>query len=441
MSATAPAAPGPAPAWRAWAPDAALGLAVAFLGLLEATNTEYVESPRTALALVALGFAVAVGLSRRAPGVALALLWAVGTLQVLGSVDLMLVQVSVAVVAFGTARWGSVATVWASALSIPTAALIGVLVVGQYGLGLLVQSAGFEAVVQEMYRYGDTWQVGAAVVGMSLLGVPWLAGLALRFMARAKVSEVSQEVAEVTAARAVIDREQAQEIARLREDQARLARDVHDVVGHSLAVILAQAESAQFLPDDDPAALKQTMANIATSARTSLQDVRQVLASTQDGAPRTAGLQDLVDNVRASGHQVASSVVGKPRPLPPELETVAYRVLQEMLTNAIKHGRRDAPVTVEQHWEGELRLEVRNAVARVDTPAPPVTDETRPVAVLGEQPGARSSAGPDSSGQGLEGMRRRLESVGGRLDVRRREEPGGPTFTATAWLPVRTVSP
>ena len=122
-------------------------------------------------------------------------------------------------------------------------------------------------------------------------------------------------------------------------------------------------------------------------------------------------LDALINGVRESGHEVASSEVGTPQPMPPELDVVAYRVLQEMLTNAIKHGRRDDPVFVERHWEGELRIEVRNVV----------------------EPGGEVT-GPR---HGLDGMRRRLESVGGRLDVRRREEEGRATFTATAWIPVR----
>jgi signal transduction histidine kinase len=127
------------------------------------------------------------------------------------------------------------------------------------------------------------------------------------------------------------ERDQAEEIARLREDQARLARDVHDVVGHSLAVILAQAESAQFLEDADTTGLKRTMANIATSARSSLDDVRTVLATTQgrpSGPPQQPDLEGLLDGVRASGHVVESTVVGTPQPLPPELEVVDFRVLQ-----------------------------------------------------------------------------------------------------------------
>ncbi|WP_193610506.1 histidine kinase [Nocardioides lijunqiniae] len=401
---------------RRWLPDLGAGLVVLLLGLLEVANRDYMVD-RDGLVLVALAMAGAVALSRHAPAASLALVWLIGVLQVVNAVELMLVELAIAVVAFGCARWGSTATVWVSVLSIPAAAVIAVVYVGINGLDALVEGAGFEQVVEDRYSYGDTWQVAAAVVGMALLGVPWLAGLTLRFVARAQASRASQEHAEEEAAQAVMESEQAREIARLREEQTRLARDVHDVVGHSLAVILAQAESAQYLSDVDTQKLKVTMENIATSARSSLQDVRQVLTPTDRAEPlRSAELDELIAGVRASGHEVVSSEVGAVQPLPPELEVVAFRVLQEMLTNAIRHGRRDEPVFVERHWPdgswvGELRIEVRNVV---DVAA----DETPP-------------------GQGLEGMRRRLESVGGRLDVRRRAATEGETFTVTAWVPVR----
>ncbi|SDT24963.1 sensor histidine kinase [Jiangella sp. DSM 45060] len=400
--------------WRAWVPDLAVAAIVAFLGLYEAATAWVLPGNRFELVFVAIGTAAAVGLSRRLPAAALALVWGVCGLQLLAGIDLMLVQVTIAAVAFGTARWGSTATVWLSALSIPLAGMIVITIVNSRGLGGLAGLAGNESVVDTVRELSTTWQVTAALIGAAALGAPWLAGLALRFGDRARLSRASQEAAEEDAARAVSETEQAREIARLREDQARLANDVHDVVGHSLAVILAQAESAQYLDDTDPKALKETMAKIATSARTSLRDVRQVLADTQQPDAPPAGLDTLVDGVRASGHEVVSTEIGTPRPLPPELEVVAFRVLQEMLTNAIKHGRRDTPVHVERHWEGELRIEVRNVVA----PSP-------------------FAANGSSGGAGLDGMRRRLESVGGRLDVRRRDEDGRSTFTATAWVPVR----
>ncbi|HWU23331.1 MAG TPA: histidine kinase, partial [Nocardioides sp.] len=254
------------------------------------------------------------------------------------------------------------------------------------------------------------------VIGVAVLLVPWLIGILLRVLSR----EAQTRAVQLETAR---ERDQAAELADLREGQARLARDVHDVVGHSLAVILAQAESAQYLPDDDPARLKQTLATIAGSARSSLQDVRHVLGAT-DGRPPNGGLDTLIDGVRASGHEVLSTEIGDPRPLPPELATVAYRVLQEMLTNAIRHGRRDEPVRVERHWQDELRIEVGNVVDEVDDPAClPASNELL----------ARKQGAP---GSGLSGMRHRLEAVGGRLDVRPRTEDGVPTFTVTAWLPV-----
>ena len=202
----------------------------------------------------------------------------VGVMHVLLGVPVLGVEAAVAVVAFGCARWGRPPTVVASGLSIPAAAGLAAALVASDAYGYFRQLGTFRELVAVADRIGgSTLLVGAAAVGVLVLAVPWLAGLALRATARARTSEVGQEAAEVDAALAQREAAQAQEIAALREDQARLARDVHDVVGHSLAVILAQAESAQYLPDD-PAHLKTTLATIATSARTSLQDVRHVLS-------------------------------------------------------------------------------------------------------------------------------------------------------------------
>lgn len=400
--------------WRTWGPDLAAGLVVLVFGLLEVLRIETYDyyDPRLKLALVVLGIATAVGLSRRLPGLALALVWLVCLMQVYTGTEVLAVQIAIGVVAFGTARWGHPLTVLASALSIPAAAVIAVLWLDPGVFYSALEASGFRELVRQTAGLGDRWQVSAALLGMSVLGVPWLAGLALRFSARAQQSRASQEVAEA-------ERDQAEEIARLREEQAQLARDVHDVVGHSLAVILAQAESAQYLDEVDTQGLKRTMENIASSARTSLDDVRQVLATTSGAGvspSRHADLDSLIEGVRASGHEVRSTEVGVPHPMPPELEVVAFRVLQEMLTNAIKHGRREEPVRVERHWEGDLRIEVSNAVSDA-------AEETQPIQAV---PG----------GQGVEGMRRRLDAVGGRLDVRRRVDP--PTFTATAWVPLRS---
>lgn len=358
--------------------------------------------------MVVVGMMLSVALARKAPGAALGTVWVVCALQVTNDMQVMAVQLAVGFTAFGTARWGSGAVLAISGLSMPVGAGIGAAYLSTKHVASLIQVIGYD----QAARFGTySWAVLAGLVGVVVFGMPWLAGLALRFRDRARESKSSQVAAEADAARAEVAAEQSREIARLREDQARLARDVHDVVGHSLAVILAQAESAQYLRDADTEKLKQTMENIATSARSSLQDVRVVLTPGAKEPARPGSLEALVAGVNESGHEVVSTEVGTAQPLPPELEVVAYRVLQEMLTNAIKHGRRDEPVFVERHWEGELRIEVRNVIA-------PDSVQSEP-------------------GQGVEGMRRRLESAGGRLDVRRREEAGHATFTATAWLPVR----
>jgi len=390
-----------------WLPDLLAGLATFVLALVEIRATG--ETDRWPALVVLGGVALAVGLSRGLPGAALVVAWGTGMLQVVLGVDPMLTEALLAVVAFGCARWGSLPTVWLSGFSIPVSAAFAVLVTSPYSFYRALEVLGIDRIAAETYRTGGyDWRIAAALFGFAMLATPWLLGLALRFAARSQASRRSQVAAEA-------QRDQAEEIARLREEQAQLARDVHDVVGHSLAVILAQAESAQYLHDADTQRLKATMATIAASARSSLDDVRQVLASTaaHGGASRPPAphtdLDSLIDGVRASGHEVIATEVGTPHPLPPELAVVAFRVLQEMLTNAIKHGRRDQPVHVERHWEGELRLEVRNALPE------------------GERSGG--------AGQGLDGMRRRVEAVGGRLDVRRRTAP--PTFTTTAWVPVR----
>ncbi len=233
---------------------------------------------------------LSVALARRAPGAALAVVWLVCGLQVVNDLQLMIVELAVAVTAFGTARWGRPARPGRSAACrCRSAAIIAAVYLDSQGERLLPPRvdhrphrlrAGGAASGRSRGWCWSGWS------GCATLGVPWLAGLTLRFRDRARESRVSQVAAEEDAARAEVAAEQSREIAQLREDQARLARDVHDVVGHSLAVILAQAESAQYLKDADTEKLKQTMENIATSARSSLQDVRHVLTA---GSGRRAG--------------------------------------------------------------------------------------------------------------------------------------------------------
>ncbi|MBX6751178.1 MAG: hypothetical protein IRY85_16175 [Micromonosporaceae bacterium] len=409
---------------RRWLPAAAVAVAVVTAAMVELSQSYvFVRSP-VAGPVFALCLGTAVGVARWAPELALAAAWGAGLLQVVGGVPVLLTEASLVFVLFAAARWGRLGAVVVAGLSALLVPVIALVWVGIAGINL---GFGREVLRSVVGAATDGARgVRLLLLGLVMVTIPYLAGLTLRSLDRAQVAQKARTTAEREAL-------QAQEIARLQEAQNRLARDVHDVVGHSLTVILAQAESAQYL--DDPDQLKRTMEIIAASARTSLRDVRQVLTP---GAASggTGGLDTLIESVRASGHPVQSTEFGVPRPLPPELDTVAYRVLQELLTNAIKHGRRDQPVVVERHWParddtgGALTIVVQNVV------------EDPGAGAGGPGDGGTDIDGTDgaaSGGQGLVGIRRRLESVGGRFEVQRRQETSGEVFCAIAVVPVRQL--
>jgi signal transduction histidine kinase len=394
------------PRFRRWVPDAAAGLIVLFLGWAETAASDTRSQPVMA---VLLATALAVTLIRRAPGVALSIVWFSVLVEVMGTAlveyraPVMLVQAADLAVLYATARWGRPMVMWLGAFSVPLGgAVVAVFLAGSVA-SAVAPIAGVQWLLALGYQFGGHLQFTAAILILLLLAVPWLLGLVVRerTSAATEAAVAASEIAQVTAAR-----EQASELARLRAEQARLARDVHDVVGHSLAVILAQAESAQYLPDEDPAALKATLATVADSARTSLRDIRQVLAATRDEVGAD-GLDRLLEGVRSGGREVISTQAGSPVVLGAERAEIAYRVLQEMLTNAIRHGRRDSAILVRREWSGDqLVIEVRNGVAA-------------------------SAETEITPGQGLTGMAERLRAVEGRLAFVRR----GEVFATTATIP------
>lgn len=423
------------------------GALAALVAAIDLSRVSVSASGVAAAVLFALLVGGGIATMRMMPAVALAAAWAAGLVQIFGDVPVTVAEVPLLAVMFCAARWGSLGTVLAAAATIP-AAFVAVMIAGMTG-SYGAYRFGFAGVLS-----GGWGRSGVALVAFAALAVPWLWGLTMRFVDRAQRARRLQESAEAEAAlaheqtitaqeRAAQAEElaaqaqeltaQAHEIARLRGEQNRLTRDVHDVVGHSLTVILAQAESAQFRGDDDVAVLQETMRTIAASARLSLQDVRGVLSP--DSPRRTsARLEAILASVaEMNGRDTNIVHVGVARPLPPELDEVACRVLQEMLTNALKHGDSAEGLHVELAWPDEhgladsLRIEVVNAIEQtVDTAGQ--RTESMP-----------EHDGPTGLGSGIEGMRRRLASVGGRLDVRRRDSADGSTFTATAWVPVRDI--
>ncbi|MER7504955.1 ATP-binding protein [Nonomuraea pusilla] len=200
-------------------------------------------------------------------------------------------------------------------------------------------------------------------------------------------------------------------------ERARIARETHDVIAHALAVIVAQARGGRFAP----AHAEEVLATIEDTGRAALRDLRAavgVLRAAPDEAetgterqplPGLADLPRLLEHTRSAGLAVAEVVRGMPRPLGPGTELVVYRVVQEALTNTLKHAGRGASGTVVLEWaEDGLRVTV--------------SDD-------GE------STGATGAGNGLAGMRERVAAVGGAVEVRT-EEAGG--FVVEARLPYRT---
>ncbi|MGB3302338.1 MAG: histidine kinase [Gordonia sp. (in: high G+C Gram-positive bacteria)] len=177
-------------------------------------------------------------------------------------------------------------------------------------------------------------------------------------------------------------------------ERSSLARDMHDVVAHSLAVVVAQAEGARFSLDANPDAVKESLGVIADTARQALADVRGVLEelrSTETTAAYTRTDRDqLYARMRAAGMILQTDSVGDEDAASPLNVRVAFAILTESLTNALKYGDLGSPVTVRQDWSEGCRLTVHNALSAT------------PLA-------------PGGAGHGVRGMAERAELAGGTL--------------------------
>ena len=193
-----------------------------------------------------------------------------------------------------------------------------------------------------------------------------------------------------------LEREQEIEAARAAaEEQARIARELHDVVAHALSVIVVQAGAADDAFDRDPGAARSSIRAVDESARSALADLRRVLGLLHDDGPDyepQAGLERLdrlIESVRATGLAVSLEIEGLQRPLPPSVEMSAYRIVQEALTNSLKHAKAE-----------QVRIRIRYS----DTLEVDVRDDGR---------GAANGAA--TPGRGLIGMRERVTLLGGTL--------------------------
>jgi signal transduction histidine kinase len=216
--------------------------------------------------------------------------------------------------------------------------------------------------------------------------------------------------------------------AEVREERVRIAREMHDVVAHALAVITVQAGVGRCLAGQRPEEASSALGSIETISRTAQDELRVVLGLLRDGeggaeplapAPRLIDIKDLADTVRAAGIPVDLRMEGTDRQLSPSLELSIYRVMQEALTNVVKHApgaRAVAELTVSA---GKVRLDVRDGGG------------------AGAGPGGGALRAGWEAGHGITGMRERVGAFGGWL-VAGPVADGG--FQVTAEIPVEVAA-
>jgi signal transduction histidine kinase len=200
------------------------------------------------------------------------------------------------------------------------------------------------------------------------------------------------------------------------QERDRIAQDVHDIMAHSLSVIIAQADGARFLAPARPEAVTTSLENIAASARTSLTEVRMLIETlvadpVGHSNPTIGQLDDLTDRMRTAGLDVVLEQFGEPAALTSTQELAVYRIVQESLTNALKHAGTDPVARVALDWRGQgLAVTVTSS----GTPA-----------ALSE---------PLAKARGLYGMRERARLAGGWLTAGPDDDtPGG--YVVTAYIP------
>ena len=198
------------------------------------------------------------------------------------------------------------------------------------------------------------------------------------------------------------------------QERTRISRDLHDVLAHSLAVIAAQADGARYLVKDQPLPVLKALETIAGSARSALLDAQRVIEGvSEDGMtapqPQMKDITDMVDGMR-SNLRVRDSSSGQPVELSSGQQLAVFRIVQECLTNALKHGGRDTEVRLHLDWSGPgLTLHAASELAHKPEPAE-----------ASERPG-----------RGLAGMRERAHLAGGWLTA----GPDGEHFRVTVFIP------
>ena len=247
-------------------------------------------------------------------------------------------------------------------------------------------------VVAGLIADGENVPLAALPSNTILMATAWIFGDSMRtrrrYLMELEEKAVRTEAQRVTEARQAVS-----------DERTRIARELHDVVAHSMSVMVVQAGAARRVLDSDPAQAADALAAIESTGRESLTEMRRVLGVLRSDddlaeltpAPSLDDFGRLVQQCEEAGLPVELEVTGEARPLTPGLELSAYRIVQESLTNSLKHaGPSRAAVKLEYH------------------------DDALVVQVSDD---GRGAAAPTGKGQGLIGMRERVEAFGGSLDA------------------------
>jgi signal transduction histidine kinase len=369
--------------------DVVLAAAVWFCTVL-LPSTAYWEDPARTF-LVGTLLTAPLAWRRRAPVPAAAAVVAVGLLELLVVPEFLVANVAALFMVYALAAYS---TRWAS----------------RAGLALGLAGAGLAAL-----RYWNTGLASSLVPTATAIGVSVVAAWALGNLRRARVQQLAS--LEERAQLLELERDQEMRLAATTE-RARIARELHDVVAHSLSVVIAQADGGRYAGKADPAAATDALEAIAATGRQALTDMRSLLGVLREGGgeeyapqPDVAAIPALVDDVRASGLDVDLIVEGEPHALAAGPQLAAYRIVQESLTNVLKHAGPASRAWVRLQWRPDA-LEL---------------------SVLDDGRGASSAmVDSDGNGQGLRGMRERAQLHRGRLDAGPRHGGG---FGVHATLP------
>ncbi len=377
---------------------AVVGLVITLLlDLVIATNSTsaWIDDPMVAIehhVVVALVLWSAAAISRLSPPLALGVAWVGALLQMVGGMWPSPVDVAIFGVLFATAAYGTRRLVWLGGAS----AVVGGVIAGGYVYLLQADTL----VVDGAFRYDIliASAIASALVLLSL-ALAWGAGLLRRIVLRGRATQVAQLQAEAIAA------EEAERV--------RIARDMHDIVAHSLAVVIAQSDGARYAASAHPELAQEALGTIAQTARGALSDVRMLLTQLrhrqgEGPQPTLADLEALFEQVRQAGAEPRVTVDPVPPGEPPmAVQLAVYRILQEALTNAMRHGDGGVDVRI-AWWPDRVDLQITN----------PTTGEDGP-----------------GGGHGLIGMRERAQLVGGTLHAGR--EDG--SFVVRATMPIGTA--